>query len=135
MAARASKTEQTEHDLVVEKSADTYRAIGGVAYTNPGSEKKHDVAGLYPDVVAKKADGSIVIEEVETASTVTEDECEKQWKPYSKLGHKFNLIVPIDSVGLAQRFIRRSQLQVTLQAYTISGNNVKFYDLQGNPII
>jgi len=133
MATRG-KTQQTEHDLVVEESAASYRKTGGSASTNPGSEKNVDVAGLYPDVVAKRSDGTIVLEEIETESSVTQDECDKQWKPYSELGYQFNLIVPKDSVGLAQRFIRKSQLEVTLQGYTISGNDVSFYDSQGKPI-
>lgn len=135
MAIRVSKTEQTEHDLVIEKSAATYGATGGAAYTNPGSEKNHEIDGFYPDVVAKKGDGSVVIEEIETESTVTEDECEKQWKPYSKLGYQFNLIVPANKTGIAQRIIRRSQLLITLQSYAISGSNVVFYDSQGNRIV
>lgn len=129
-----SKTQQTEHDLVVKESAASYGKAGGSASTNPGSEKNVDVAGLYPDVVAKRSDGTIVIEEIETESSVTQDECEKQWKPYSELGYQFNLIVPKDSIGLAQRFVRKSQLKVTLQGYTISGNDVNFYDPQGKPI-
>lgn len=133
MATR-STTPQSEHDLVVEESAASYRKTGGSASTNPGSEKNVDVAGLYPDVVAKRSDGTIVIEEIETESSVTEDECDNQWKPYSKLGYQFNLVVPKASLGLAQRFVRKSQLKVTLQGYTISGNDVKFYDSQGKPI-
>ena len=105
MAVR-KRTEQTEHDLVVEASASTFRKQGGSASTNPGSEKNTEVAGLYPDVVAAKRDGTIVIEEIETASSVTQDECENQWKPYCTLGYTFNLIVPKNSEGLAQRLIR-----------------------------
>ena len=134
MATRTSKTEMTEHDLVIEKSAHTYRANGGVAYTNPGSEKNYDIDGLYPDIVAKKKDGSTFIGEMETESTVTEDECENQWKLYSKLGYNFILVVPINQAGLAQRFVRRSKLDVTLQTYEISGNTVIFRDSQGNVI-
>jgi hypothetical protein len=131
MAKRVSNVEQNEHDLVVGKSADTYRLQGGVAYTNPGSDKNHEIDGLYPDVVAKKSDGTIVIEEIETETTVTEDECENQWKPYSELGHEFNLVVPVNKASLAQRFIRRSQLSVTLQTYAIRGSDVTFYDSRG----
>jgi hypothetical protein len=135
MAKRTNKTEQSEHDSVIEASASSYIATGGTVYTNPGSEKNYDIDGFYPDLVAKKADGSIVIEEIETETTVTEDECYNQWKPYSKLGYQFILIVPTSKVGLAQRFIRHSQLDVTVQTYTISGANVSFYDSQGKPIV
>ena len=71
---------------------------------------------------------------METESTVTEDECENQWKPYAKLGYNFILVVPINQAGLAQRFVRRSKLDVTLQTYEISGNIVIFRDSQGNVI-
>jgi len=45
---------------------------------NPGSEKNVKVGGLYPDVVARELGGIAVIEEIETASSVTEDECNSQ---------------------------------------------------------
>jgi len=126
MAIRG-KSKQTEHDLVVEASADTFRKTGGSASTNPRNEKNAEVAGLYPDVVAKQENGMIVVEEIETEDSVTQDECENQWKPYSELGYQFNLIVPKDSLNLAQKFIRKAQLKVILQGYTIRGNNVTFY--------
>ena len=85
-------------------------------------------------MVARGLGGIAVIEERETASSVTEDDCESQWVPYSRLGCRFRLVVPLDQVVLAQRFIHRNQLSVTLQAYTISGNNVNFFDSLGNRI-
>lgn len=85
-------------------------------------------------MVARELGGIAVIEEIETASSVTEDDCKNQWVPYSRLGCTFRLVVPLDQIGLAPRFIRRNQLSVTLQAYTISGNNIDFFDSLGNRI-
>ena len=114
-----SKFEQSEHDLVVGQSADTYRSTGRTAYSNPGTKKNRDIDGLYPDILATERDGLKVIEEIETGNTVTEDECESQWKPYSELAYLFKLIVPLSKMGLAQKHIRHSQLSVVLQGYEI----------------
>ena len=132
--SKRAETEQIEHDLVTEASASNFRKQGYIAYTNPRSIKNTEVNGLFPDVVAEKRDGSVVIEEIETESTVTEDECKNQWKPYSKLGYKFNIIVPPNKAVLAQRLIRRYELDITLQTYKIVGDSVSFYDSGGNHI-
>ena len=131
MAIR-SKLEQSEHDLVVGQSADTYRATGRTAYSNPGTKKNRDIDGLYPDILAIERDGLKFIEEIETENTVTEDECESQWKPYSESAYTFKLVVPLNKIGLAQKYIRYSQLSVVLQGYEIIGNKVIFYDEDGD---
>ena len=132
--AKRTSTEQAIHDLVVRKSAAAYRDRGGIAYTNPSTEKNRDVYGLYPDVVAIEYTGSRVIEEIETASTVTEDECKRQWTPYAKLGYLFRLVVSSGKEGLAQGIVHQAQLSVELQTYSVNGGDVSFYDLQGNRI-
>jgi hypothetical protein len=132
--AKRTSAEQSIHDLVVRRSAAAYRDRGGIAYTNPSTEKNRDVYGLYPDVVAIEYTGSRVIEEIETTSTVTEDECKRQWTPYAKLGYLFRLVVPSGKEGLAQGLVRQAQLSVELQTYSVNGGDVAFYDLQGNRI-
>ena len=127
--------EQLEHDLVVKKSALTFIREGGTAKTNPGTEKNFEVDGNYPDVFAQEKSGLKVIEEIEIANTVTEDECQRQWKQYSQLPFKFNLIVPSDKMGVAQRIVRKFSLSVNLQGYSIMGDGVQFYDAQGRPTI
>jgi hypothetical protein len=132
--AKRTSAEQSIHDLVVRRSAAAYRDRGGIAYANPSTEKNRDVYGLYPDVVAIEYTGSRVIEEIETASTVTEDEYKRQWTPYAKLGYLFRLVVPSGKEGLAQGLVRQAQLSVELQTYSVNGGDVAFYDLQGNRI-
>lgn len=125
---RKDKTEQNIHDLVVRESAKTYTSNGGTAYTNPSSEKNLDINGLYPDVIATQRNGVKAIEEIETASTVTEDECERQWKSYSKLNYIFRLVVPLDKVPDAQRIARNAQISPVIQGYEIiDDGKVKFY--------
>ena len=133
--AKRNSPEQTEHDLVVKVSAASYTKHGGTAIMNLGSEKNKDVSGYYPDVVAQKQDGTKVIEEIETDTSVTQDECDTQWKLYSKLGYLFVLIVPQEKVGLARRFARKSGVSLTLQGYVIEGNNVYFYDEHGKKVV
>ncbi len=133
MAIR-SKLEQSEHDLVVGQSADTYRSTGRTAYSNPGTNQNRDIDGLYPDVLATERDGVAAVEEIETENTVTEDECESQWKPYSELACLFKLVVPLGRMGLAKEYIQYSQLSVVLQGYEIVANKVIFYDDDGSKI-
>jgi len=133
MALRTT-SEQSEHDLVIAKSASSFKDTGATVSVNPGNEKSLAIKGLYPDVIAKNPDGSIIIEEIQTESSVTEDECDRQWTPYSKSGYRFNFIVPSSRSGLALSFIRNKQLDVNLQSYEVSGDTVKFFDSRGNVI-
>ena len=51
--------------------------------------------GVYPDIIVIDRKNNVVfIEEVESESSVTENERNKQWVSYSRLGYPFNLIVP-----------------------------------------
>ena len=98
---------QSEHDRVVRASATTYGEWERKGYKvgiNPGREKNFfagsDLNPCYPDVVVWMPDylGSTrgkasIIEEIETANSITDSEAE-QWKDYGSLGIKFLLVVP-----------------------------------------
>jgi hypothetical protein len=95
---------QSEHDAVVQASAETYNQLIQQGYrvtTNPGSERNQQVgSGNYPDIVVWKPDPlnptkgtAVIIEEIETQDTVTSQEA-AQWKKYGNLSVKFILLVP-----------------------------------------
>lgn len=119
-------TSQLEHDSVVKASAATYSEWRGKGYEvniNPGGEKNRSVGTLlnpqYPDVVVwlPNSIGSTsgtakIIEEIETADSVTETEA-NQWKDYGKLGAKFLLVVPLGSENEALRLIKKNGINVS----------------------
>lgn len=94
---------QLDHDDAVRASARTYGEMEKKGYKvgiNPDGEKNVSVNSHYPDVVVWKPDAiglgkgkTEIIEEIETADSVTDIEAE-QWKAYGSLGVKFLLIVP-----------------------------------------
>lgn len=87
---------QKTHDAVVKDRAEAWRSTTGVTdvWTNPNGENTTSLGEppQYPDIIIEK-DDKLVIEEVETSDSVTENES-KQWEEYSKLGFRFNLLVP-----------------------------------------
>jgi len=132
---------QSEHDRVVEASSNTYGsklAEGRRVSVNPGSQhnfymgdEKHP---RYPDVVVWKpryqgaSGGNVeIIEEVETAESVTEAEAD-QWVDYgSFFPGTFFLIVPKGWERRALAIIRQRRARVSqIFSYLLSGQNVSF---------
>lgn len=119
--------EQARHDAVVDASARRWGDLSDrnlVVSTNPG-EEENQLAGpawspRYPDVVIwqpEEAGGEhgtpIILEEVETASTVTEEEVE-QWRDYAELyAYRFNLVVPKGSGPKARDLVDEHGILVT----------------------
>lgn len=143
--AYRSPGSQSEHDRVVAASARTYGKLeqqGCQVFTNPGPQKNCAVGGtraLYPDVVVVKPEtpGSsrgtaVVIEEVETADSVTETEA-KQWQDFATLGvGTFRLIVPTASTREALALVQRFRIAVNeVWGYFFEGVEVKFQKYTG----
>lgn len=137
---------QGEHDRVVAASAGTYwkmKQDGYVVSTNPGSEKNQYVGGnqnpQYPDVVVWKPSGpgstsgtAVVIEEVETADSVTEEEA-KQWRDYAALGiEQFRLIVPLALAQEALAIVQRLRIAVhEIWGYFSKDGSIQFQKYAG----
>ena len=139
MAHRLS-TSQLEHDTVVRASANTYTELQKKGYkvsVNPGSEKNQFVGSelnpCYPDVVVwlPNAIGSTngraeVIEEIETADSVTDKEA-VQWKDYGSRGVTFRLVVPKGYETGTIRIINRNSVTVSeLWYYCREYSQIKF---------
>lgn len=114
---------QNEHDEVVLESAKTYWHLeqqGFKVSVNPGSDKNCSVGeSNYPDVVvwlpasANSSTGvTRIIEEIETAESVTDIEAE-QWNKYSQIGALFRLIVPWEAVSSTVEILHRKNIRVT----------------------
>lgn len=139
MAIR-STLEGSEHDRIVRASAATYGDMVNKGYkvsVNPGGEKKQIVGPefnpRYPDVVVWMPDSfgstkgkAAIIEEIETADSVTDSEAE-QWKDYGSLGVKFLLIVPKGYCEEALRLITKYTANVSeLWYYYYEYDSIKF---------
>lgn len=122
MASR-QRVEQGLHDQAVKDIArvrftgDNW--IRSEVYTNPNGEKNMGVpAGprtIYPDlVITKKGTKTLThVVEVETASSVTEDEATAQWRGYSALGVPFFLYVPVEWGATAKQIATRLKIAIT----------------------
>jgi hypothetical protein len=132
---------KSEHDVVVRASANTYSrrvAEGCKVSVNPGGEHNFYMGGKdnprYPDVVVWRprspgADGGAVeiIEEIETAECVNDDEAE-QWVDYGNMfSGTFFLIVPKGTERRALSIIQKKRARVSqIYTYTLSGESVSF---------
>lgn len=126
MAIRSSLL-QSEHDLVVCASAETYPSTDRV-FTNPNGERNYSVQGQYPDIVVLRSLGGYqetIIEEIETEDSVNTIERERQWKGYACLGCTFHLVVPRCMVAIARDLIEGIDVDL-LQWYVIVDGQVYF---------
>ena len=121
MATRES-SEQSVHDKAVADIAQV-RFSGAkwqdkTAHTNPDGEQncgvKADSATVYPDIVIMKTGTNSVTGavEVETQSSVTEDEAKGQWKAYASLGTNFYLYVPAGCGATAQELAKKLKISI-----------------------
>lgn len=140
--AKRNSQKQSEHDAVIEASAGTYgqwQANGYVVSTNPDGERRLPVGSAdnprYPDIVVwmPKYRGSSngtaeVIEEIETETSVTEQEAD-QWADYASLGvSQFNLVVPRSKKADALLIIQKKRILgiSKVQGYYISQGRIYF---------
>src|SRR5947207_1085461 len=102
-----SSIASTEHDVIVNLAASLISDYE--VHKNPDGEKnrwiEHNSEKYYPDImlVPRGQKNSTIIIEVETDESVNDDHADEQWKPYSKLGRAFYLLVPADSLEEAKR--------------------------------
>ena len=132
---------QSEHDLVVRESARTYGEQEKKGYkvtTNPDGEKNFYVGTeqnqKFPDIVVwepsspQSTGGNVlIIEEVETDESVTEDHA-TQWKEYGDLGISvFRLIVPKTRASTAKSIVDTKKIRVSeIWSYVMHNGSVSF---------
>ncbi|MBI3282468.1 hypothetical protein HYZ70_00125 [Candidatus Curtissbacteria bacterium] len=120
--------EKDIHDKVVTDSAKSYLAITTAENikVNLGESRNFGIEEQYPDIIVKLPTGEIIIEEVETESTVTEDSVEK-WRNLTNLGHEVRILVPLSKLDLAKELASRLTIPVNIQVYAVSGDNIQWF--------
>jgi len=121
------KEKQSEHDRIIEASANTWRRDAeNVVHTNPDGEQNFSVnEDSFPDVVITDQNNYLlVVEEIETEDTVTEEE-KKQWEEYAGFGAKFNLVVPEAKLSDAFELIQSID-NMNIQGYRIKNGHIEF---------
>lgn len=123
-----TQKEQEIHDKVLGDSAKSYLKVTTPENikTNPGDSKNFDIEGRYPDIIVQLPTGEIIIEEIETESTVNEEALAK-WKDLATLGHELRVIVPLSRLDLAKELTSSLTIPINVQAYDISDDNVQWF--------
>ena len=114
---RRSRGEQLIHDRALELIArERYSFTDRITYRNPNDRRAMsagEVGGKdqYPDiVVVSKLRRALIICEVETESSVNEEEV-SQWLDFSSLGIPFYLYIPRSKAEEAKRLIDSADLR------------------------
>ena len=93
--------EQFLHDWVIRKLQERYSRVYKEVHINPGEEQNYEVKGRYPDAVCVNYGQIVLVIEVETKETVTEQEV-AEWKELSQLGVQLVVLVPKELLGVAR---------------------------------
>lgn len=140
MAKRPPK-EQRKHDEVVRAAVQRWKQVeerGMIRSINPGDEENQHAGAAwnprYPDVLIWMPEEpgadhgtAMIMEEVETESTVNEEEVD-QWRDYAQLyGYKFNLVVPKEKAAEAEELVERFDVTLTaIVTYALEGERLRF---------
>ena len=118
--------EQKIHDMVLADSAQSYLAVTTAENikTNAAGQEIYEIDSIYPDLVAKLPTGEIIIEEIETESTVNEQE-RQQWRQLASLGYDFRLIVPLNKLETVKSMV--ADLTVNIQAYEVVDGQIHWF--------
>lgn len=119
--------EQTVYTKVLEDSAKSYLKVTSQdkIFTNPSGAQNHQVDGFYPDIVVYLPTGEIIMEVVETESTINE-EAKTKWEKLSNLGHELRVLVPLSAIEAAKRLVYDLP-DINLQAYDAEGSQVHWF--------
>ncbi len=119
--------EQKIHDRVLEDSAKSYLKVTTIdnIFTNPSGAPNHPIDGKYPDVIIKLPSGEIILEEVETDSTLNKESL-KKWQDLDSLGYELRLLVPLSKVEYA-KILSANLANVNVQAYDATGEQIQWF--------
>ena len=117
------------HDKVVKAIKDKLNQKDYDVYINLGEQKNVRIGDNYPDVIMteKGKTNAKFIMEVEVASSVTQDEAERQWKKYTtEINATFYLVVPEKSLSKAKKLCQNNNINARFTTFTVIGNNIIF---------
>ena len=137
-SGRRTGHEQAVHDRAIELIArQRYSFTDKITYRNPGERRTMSAGRVggkdqYPDiVVVSRLRKALLICEVETESSVTEEEAD-QWQDYASLGVPFYLYVPSSKVVEAESLIHARGLSGAirgLRAYSLGRADITIEDV------
>ncbi|MBI4037622.1 hypothetical protein HY382_01085 [Candidatus Curtissbacteria bacterium] len=119
--------EKSVRDKVITESAASYQKITTPEniLTNKEGDKKHDIQGEYPDVIVRTKTGEMIIEKIETESTIKKEKAD-QWRRLASLGHEFKLVVPLSKIEDAKLLSTGIQ-NINVQAYDLVGDQIHWF--------
>lgn len=119
--------EEDIYKKVLEDSAKSYLKVTTPQniQTNPRGQKLHEINGKYPDVIVTMKTGEIVIEKIETESTVSQSQV-PNWQELCALGHEFKLVVPLSKIEDAKA-LSTTVPNVNVQAYEVVGDQIHWF--------
>lgn len=117
------------HDKVVRAIKGSLNQNTYDVYINPGQEKNAGIGDNYPDVIMTEKGKPTVkfILEIEVASSVTQEEAERQWKKYAReINATFYLVVPQNLLGKARVLCQNNNLSVRFATFEEKNNKFSF---------
>jgi hypothetical protein len=123
--------EQRVHDDIIILIEKQYRKEYPYVFINLENKKKAVVKslGIYPDIIIGNKDKKIIlIEEVETESTVTKGHAMEQWRDYSKGRYGFIIRVPYGVQDKAAKIIEQLGIEAEIKWYRAapSGYSIEY---------
>jgi len=117
--------EQIIHDQVVAARAQALGALYQVL-ADPDIIKRTYQHNLYPDIIVVDHKNHVLyLEEVATENSITEQERDKHWLGYTKLGYPFNLIVPRSTIKKTEKLINGLSIN-KIYYYELNHIEIKF---------
>jgi hypothetical protein len=117
--------EQTEHEQVIAARAKQLETFYRVL-ADPDVIRNTYTQGIHPDIIVIDRKNNVVfIEEVESESSVMDNERNNHWVCYSELGYPFNLIVPRCKELEARQLIKDLNIH-KLYYYELTAVGIKF---------
>lgn len=119
--------EEDIYKKVLEDSAKSYLKVTTQdnIQANPPGQKIYEINGKYPDIIVKMKTGEIVIEKIETESTVTQTRV-PIWQELAALGHEFKLVIPLSKIEDAKA-LATGIANVNVQAYEVVGDQIHWF--------
>lgn len=119
-----------EEEMIHNEVVVAFSATFGPEYDvrlNVGDDRKCDVQGHYPDIVAaNQQTGELRIAEVKTPTLTSAKQAETQWRPFSRIADHFTLVVARESLARALRFSRGLHVDALVCYERTSNGTVAF---------
>ncbi len=134
-AYACSIMEESLHNRIIKEFANAFVPDYYDVQLNIGDEETYNIKGYYPDIVAKrKHNNEVYICEVKTHTFITMQVAKQQWKPFSKLGDYFILLIPVGMESFVLKILDKINIRnATVKTYKeTSSGDIIFLDITNN---